>query len=480
MLDPADWESFRAAAHRALDDAVDYLRDVRERPAWQPVPQSVKAELAEPLPADGAPFAAVYAQFARAILPYVTGNIHPRFWGWVHGSGTPGVAVAELLAATMNANVGGRDHAAVYVERQVIAWFRELFGLPGADGGVLLTGTSAANLVALLAARTRALGSGVRKHGVYAGGERLRAYASSATHACVRKAFEMAGLGSDTLRVLPADAAHRLDLQLLRRTVESDINSGLRPFFVVANAGSVDAGAIDDLAAVAGIASAFDLWFHVDGAFGAAACLSPRLQPKFEGIERADSIAFDFHKWLHVPYDAGCVLIRDSEIERATFAGGGPYFTRMPRGTGAGEPWFADYGPDLSRGFRALKIWFTIKEHGASGLARAIERNCDQARTLYDRLTADPDFEPLLEPELQIVCFRPRGGGLEPAQIDRLIDESVMSLQESGVAVISTTTIGGRRAMRLCITNHRTEDADLEEALGALRSIVRDGRDAPT
>lgn len=480
MLDPADWEAFRAAAHRALDDAVDYLRDVRERPAWQPVPDSVKKELAEPLPPQGVPFTSVYAQFVRDILPYATGNIHPRFWGWVHGSGTPGGAVAELLAATMNANVGGRDHAAVYVERQVIAWFRELFGFPGPDGGVLLTGTSGANLVALLAARTRALGPEVRKRGVYASGERLCAYASSATHACVKKAFEMAGLGSDRLRVLPADARQKLDPQLLRAAIESDAARGLRPFFVVGNAGSVDAGAVDDLAALARTASEFDLWFHVDGAFGAAACLSPRLQPKFEGIERADSIAFDFHKWLHAPYDAGCILIRDPEIERATFAGGGPYFTRMPRGTGAGDPWFADYGPDLSRGFRALKIWFTIKEHGARGLAAAIERNCDQARELHAQLTADPDFEPLLEPELQIVCFRPRRGSFDQAQIDRLVDRSVMSLQESGAAVISTTTIAGQRAMRLCITNHRTVEADLQEALEALRAIVRDGRAALT
>lgn len=480
MLDPADWRRFREDAHRALDDALDYLENVRDRPVWKPVPEEVKAALRAPMPQNGTPFSDVYREFAQTILPYATGNIHPRFWGWVNGTGTPQGAVAEMLAAVMNPNVGGRDHGAVYVERQVVGWFRDLFGWPQSASGLLVIGTSAANLIAVLVARTSALGHDVRENGLDQHAGQLVGYASTATHACVKKAFENAGIGSANLRVLPADDDHRIDPRAVAEAIARDRAAGLRPFLVIGNAGTVDVGAVDPLDDLADLAQREGLWFHVDGAFGATAYLSERLRPKLHGIERADSIAFDFHKWLHVPYDAGCVLVRDGEMHRATFASEGPYITRMKRGLAAGEPWFTDYGPDLSRGFRALKVWFTIKEHGAHGLARAIERNCDQARYLHDALSRDDLFEVTLPPELQIVCFRPRLPALSEEQLDRLTDESVIRLQESGVAVISSTTIGGRRAMRACITNHRTRESDLDLMLGELRRIVREAASALT
>ncbi|HET9095463.1 MAG TPA: aminotransferase class V-fold PLP-dependent enzyme [Candidatus Baltobacteraceae bacterium] len=474
MLDPADWERFRQAAHRALDDALDYLQNVRERPVWRPVPDEVKARLCTPMPQDGRSFDDVYQEFTQTILPYATGNVHPRFWGWVNGTGTPSGAIAEMLAAVMNPNVGGRDHGAVYVERQVVAWFRDLFGWPETASGLLLTGTSAANLAAVLVARTSTLGHDVRENGLDQRTRPLVGYASAATHACVRKAFENAGLGSAHLRVLPIDAAHRVDPRVVAQAIAGDRAAGLQPFFLTGNAGTVDVGAIDPLEELAELAHREGLWFHVDGAFGAAAYLSPTLRPKLRGIERADSIAFDFHKWLHVPYDAGCVLVRDGEMHRATFASEGPYITRMKRGLAAGEPWFTDYGPDLSRGFRALKVWFTIKEHGAQGLARGIERNCEQARYLESKLEADELFEVAGPVDLQIVCFRPRVPGLSPEVLDQLTDESVMRLQEGGVAVISSTTVEGRRVMRACITNHRTQEADLDLMIEELRRIVRE------
>ena len=476
MLDPTDWERFRATAHKALDDAIDYLRDVRERPAWQRVPDEIEERFRTDLPQDGLPFEDVYREFAQTILPYATGNIHPRWWGWVHGTGTPTGALADLLAATMNSNVGGRDHGAVYVERQVISWFHQLFGWPQTASGLLVIGTSAANLAAVLVARTKALGHAVREAGLHQSTDALVGYASSATHACVRKAFENAGLGSANLRLLPVDGAHRIDPQAVAAAVARDRANGLRPFVIVGNAGTVDVGAIDPLDDLADLAVREELWFHVDGAFGATAYLSERLRPSLRGIERADSIAFDFHKWLHVPYDAGCVLVRDGEVHRATFASEGPYVTRMKRGLAAAAPWFTDFGLDLSRGFRALKVWFMMKEHGAKGLAHAIERNCEQARYLASLLANDDDFELAAPVELQIVCFRPRAAGLSAGEVDRLTDEAVIRLQESGTAVISSTTIFGRRAMRVCITNHRTRDDDLELLLKELRRITAQAR----
>lgn len=469
MLDPKDWSAFRALSHAALDDALDSLEHIGEGPAWRPMPDDVVAALHEPLPRAPMPLDAVYHEFSERIFPYHSGNIHPRFFGWVQGTGTPTGMLADMLASAMNPNVGGRNHGAVYVERAVIQWFRELFGFPQDASGVMTIGTSAANLIAVLVARMQALPS-VRQTGVSGG--RLMAYASSATHGCVRRAFEVAGLGSASLRVLPTDSLHRIDLAVAQRAIAADRESGHRPFMIVGNAGTVDVGAIDPLEAIADLAAREQLWFHVDGAFGATAVMSPTLAPKFAGIERADSIAFDFHKWIQVPYDAGCLIVRDGTLHRETFASTPNYLTRMPRGLASAQPWFTDFTIDLSRGFRALKVWFTIKEHGTEGLARAMDENCRQARLLADLVDGDQQFELLAPVQLNIVCFRYRIAGMNEAEIDSFNDELVIRLQESGEAVTSSTTIGGRRAIRVCIVNQRTTDEDIVRTLDALRSIA--------
>jgi glutamate/tyrosine decarboxylase-like PLP-dependent enzyme len=471
ILDPADWNAFRALSHAALDDALDYIEGVRDRPVWQEVPAAVRERLHAPMPLEPTPLADVYREFVEDVLPYPTGNIHPRFFGWVHGAGTPTGALAELLAATMNSNLGGRNHGAIYVERQVVGWFRDLFGFPPEASGVLTVGTSAANLIAVLVARAHALGPGVREDGLF-GAVRPVGYASAATHGCVRRAFEVAGLGSASLHVLPTDALHRTDPETVQRAIAEDRERGLRPFMLVGNAGTVDAGAIDPLEELADIAAAEGLWFHVDGAFGATAILAPSIAPRLKGIERADSIAFDFHKWLHAPYDAGCVLVRDGELHRSTFASSPSYLTRMPRGLASGTPWFTDLTIDLSRAFRALKVWFVVKEQGANALGAAIEENVRQAKLLGAMIDADPNFDLLAPVQLNVVCFRYRTPGRGDGELDTLNDELVIRLQESGIAVTSSTTIGGRRAIRVCILNHRTRDEDLTILLDALRGIA--------
>lgn len=473
ILDPADWKAFRELSRAALDDAIAYLEGVADGPVWQQVPQSALERLAAPMPVEPTPLEAVYREFAEFVLPYPTGNVHPRFFGWVHGSGTPTGALADLLAATMNSNVGGRNHGAVYVERQVLGWFRDLFHFPRDSSGVLTVGTSEANLIAVAVARTKALGPAVREHGLF-GTERLIGYASTATHGCVRRAFEVAGLGSDSLRVLHTDSLHRMDPIEVERAIEADRERGLRPFMIVATAGSVDVGALDPLDELADLARREGLWYHVDGAFGAMAMLAPSLAPRLRGIERADSIAFDAHKWLHVPYDAGCVLVRDEAVHRATFASTPSYLTRMPRGLADAIPWFTDYTIDLSRAFRALKIWFTIKEHGADAIGAAIEKNVAQAKRLGEMIDADEAFELLAPVQLNIVCFRYRVPDLNDDEIDAFNDELVIRLQESGIAVTSSTNVLGRRAIRANITNHRTRDEDLAILLEALRRIARD------
>ncbi|HTU82111.1 MAG TPA: pyridoxal-dependent decarboxylase, partial [Candidatus Acidoferrales bacterium] len=419
-------------SHAALDDALDYLQNVRERPAWQDVPADVRERLSAPMPADPAPLGDVYAEFLRDVFPYPTGNIHPRFFGWVHGSGTPTGMLAELLAAAMNSNLGGRNHGAVYVERQVVRWFADLFGFPKDSSGVMTVGTSAANLIAVLVARTRALGVDVREDGL-SEGARLTGYASAATHGCVRRAFDVAGLGAASLRVLPTDTLHRTDPRAVAAAIADDRRRGLRPFVLIGNAGTVDVGAVDPLDELAGIAEAEGLWYHVDGAFGATAMLSPNLAPRFAGIERADSIAFDFHKWLHAPYDAGCILVRDGELHRSTFASTPSYLTRMPRGLASATPWFTDFTIDLSRSFRALKVWFTVKQFGARAIAEAIEENVAQAKRLGEMVDADPAFDLLAPVSLNVVCFRYRASGRSDGEVDAFNDELVIRLQESGI-----------------------------------------------
>ncbi|MBC5816715.1 MAG: hypothetical protein GIW97_09250, partial [Candidatus Eremiobacteraeota bacterium] len=341
MLDPADWEAFREQSHRIVDAMVDYMAAVREQPTWQAVPEDVKAALRTPLPVEPSALDAVYAEFEQNVLPYPTGNIHPRWFGWVHGSGTPAGALADFMAAVMNSNVGGREHSAVYVERQIIRWFCELFGFGEKGSGILLGGTSMANFAGVLVARTAMLGAAARANGTDQNSRMLVGYASRATHSCLKKAFEMAGLGSAALQVIDTDDRYRINLSDLDAAIARDKAAGATPFLIVGNAGTVDTGAIDPLDHLADIAEREKIWFHVDGAFGAMAMLSDRLRPRLRGIERAGTIAFDFHKWLHVPYDAACLLVRDESLHRKTFASEGPYITRMERGTASGTPWFA-------------------------------------------------------------------------------------------------------------------------------------------
>jgi len=471
-LDPEDWAAERVQAHRMLDDVLDHLQGLRDGPVWRPMDDEARAAFHGRLPWAGQGIAAAHADFMTEVLPYAAGNGHPRFMGWVHGGGNLAGVLAELLAAGLNANLGGRDHAPIEVERQVARWMAELFGFPASASGLFVTGTSMANLIAVLAARTAALGADCRVEGVGEAGAGLTAYASEAAHGCIAKALDIAGLGSGALRKIPALADGGLDTEALAEAVAADRAAGLDPFLIVGTAGSVDIGAIDDLSALADIAARERLWLHVDGAFGALAALAPELKPLLTGIERADSIAFDFHKWGQAPYDAGFVLMRDSERHKAAFASAAPYLQRRPRGLAAGEPWPCDLGPDLSRGFRALKVWFAFKAYGASAIGEAIAATCRAARDLADRIDEEAELERLAPVTLNIVCFRFRGP--ESSKTDALNAEIVVRLQEAGLFAPSTTTLGGRLAIRAALVNHRTTS---EDALALADEVLRLGRD---
>ena len=457
-LDPADWSATRAQAHTMLDDMLDYIRDIRARPVWQPIPTSARAQFRAALPDAPQDLADVHDEFMQFILPYAAGNVHPGFMGWVHGGGTVEGMLAEMLAAGLNANLGGRDHMPIEVERQVVQWMRELFAFPESASGLFVTGTSMANLLSVLVARHARLGRAVRRKGVGVG---LRGYAAATAHRCIGQAFDLSGLGTNALGLVPVDGNSRMDVAALERAIRRDRDAGMTPFMLVGTAGTVDTGAIDDLAALAALARREGLWFHVDGAFGALGMLSDRIAPRLTGIEQADSIAFDFHKWGQVPYDAGFFLVRDGKAHKDTFANPAAYLKREARGLAGGEHWPCDFGPDLSRGFRALKTWFTIKAHGRARLGEMIERSCYLAKALESRILAEPRLELLSRTELNIVCFRYRAADEVNAAI-------VGDLQESGIAAPSTTTINGKLAIRAALVNHRTEMCDLDAMLQAV------------
>jgi aromatic-L-amino-acid decarboxylase len=468
-LDPADWKHFREQAHSMLDDMLDYVENIRERPVWQPIPTEVRERFYSAVPFAPSDLSAVHDEFMRYVLPFGSGNSHPGFMGWVQGGGTPVGMLAEMLAAGMNANVGGRNHIPIEVERQVTRWMREIFGFPESATGLFVTGTSTANLISVIIARSVALGLEVRSQGVASISKRLAAYASTAAHDSLRKALDFAGLGSDALHLIPTDHRYRIDLEMLKETIRRDREAGFAPFMLVGNAGTVDTGAIDDLDALADLCSSENLWFHVDGAYGALAMLAPDLAPRLQGIERADSLAFDFHKWGQVPYDAGFVLVRDGAAHRNAFASSAAYLRREERGLAAGSPWPCDFGPDLSRGFRALKTWLTFKVYGVEALGASISRTCELARYLEQRIAATPELE-LMAPvvELNIVCFRYRA-----EESDRVNAEIVVELQESGVVAPSTTSIKGRLAIRAAIFNHRTSPDEINALIDHTLALGR-------
>jgi glutamate/tyrosine decarboxylase-like PLP-dependent enzyme len=452
-----------------LDDILDYVENIRERPVWQPIPDEIRARFHSDLPEAPSDLAAVHREFMRDILPFATGNVHPGFMGWVHGGGTPVGMVAEMLAAGLNANLGGRDHVPIEVERQIVRWMRQIFGFPESSTGLFVTGTSMANLIGVLIARDTELGFEIRCAGVAGSPKRLAAYTSMAAHNCIGKAMDLCGIGSDALHLIPVDERHRIDLNALEKAIAADRHAGLTPFLVVGTAGTVDTGTIDDLDALAGICRREGLWFHVDGAYGALAILAPDLAPRLKGIACADSLAFDFHKWGQVPYDAGFILVRDGVLHRRTFAVAAPYLRRELRGLAAGAPWPCDYGPDLSRGFRALKTWFTLKVFGTAALGEVISRTCALARYLEGRIAASPELELLAPVELNVVCFRYRARDAQ-----RLNPRIVIELQESGIVAPSTTTIDGRLAIRAAIVNHRTGSREIDLLVEKTVALGRD------
>ncbi len=473
-LDPEDWSQMQRLGHRMVDDVIAYLRTVGERPVWQPITAEVRERFTEELPLEPSDAEQVYEEARRSILPYPTGNIHPRFWGWVIGSGSPVGMLAELLTGAMNCNAWGADQVAIEVERQVLGWLKQGLGYPRDASGILTNGGSVSNLFGLAVARNTKAEVDLAQDGVQSAPRPMVLYASSSTHSSVRKAVELLGLGSRALRTIPVDTDYRIRTDLLRAAIREDRGAGRLPFCIVGNAGTVDTGAFDPLEELAKIARTENLWLHVDGAFGACAALSDELRPLARGMERADSVAIDLHKWLHVQYDAGCVLVRNPHHHHSTFSSAASYLKRARRGLSGGSLWFNEYGFELSRSFRALRVWMALKTYGMRKHARLVEQNVAQARHLAGRVGEAPELELLAPVVLNVVCFRFLAEGATETALNHLNQDLLAALQESGVAAPSSTMLAGKFAIRVAITNHRSrrEDFDL-----LVRETIRLGRE---
>jgi aromatic-L-amino-acid/L-tryptophan decarboxylase len=465
-------DELRRVGRMAADVTADYLAGVGERPVWRPVPETDRSWLTgQDLPTAGRSLSDLVRDIRTRIVPYPMGNGHPRFFGWVNSAPSPAGVLVAPIAAALNPSCAGGDHAGVLLEHTVLRWLAELVGFPHCPGGGLLTsGASMATVIALAAARQRAAGEegvDVRADGLY-GLPLMVMYVSAEGHSCLRKAAELLGLGNRQVRVVPVDDGFRMDVDALRTLVAHDVQAGLHPFCVVATAGTVNTGAVDPLDAIADVAVDHGMWFHVDGAYGALGVLAGNTEAAYVGMARADSLALDPHKWLGVPVDSGCVLWREPALARATFSLV-PAYLRDEREDGLG--WFAEYGVEQTRPFRALRVWATMAHLGRDGIVQLVDTTVQLAQMLAAMIIAASDFELLAPVGASIVAFRYR-----PVERDDQLDELnrwiPAAVQRRGRAFLTGTRLAGVEALRACLLNPATTEDDLVLLLDEIRAAA--------
>jgi aromatic-L-amino-acid/L-tryptophan decarboxylase len=462
-LDPQDWDAMKALMHTMVDDTFEHIKTVRDRAPWTPVPESVKKTFTQAVPRAGIGAENTYEEFKEKVLQYPMGNIHPKFWAWYMGNGTMMGAMAEYLTGIINPNAGAGNHIAQHVENQVIDWMKSIIGYPDSASGILASGGTMANYVGLATARHAKSGYDIRTLGILEGQKQLTLYASTEVHNCNQKATELLGIGGKYLRKIPVKSDFTIDLEILQKTIDTDKAAGMHPICIIGSAGTVNTGAIDDLNALADIAKKENMWFHVDGAIGGIAMISPDVKPKLSGIERSDSVALDLHKWLHIPFEAGCVLVRDRKTHRDTFNVTAEYLMEHKRGLASGQNWYSEYGLQLSRRFNALKVWMSIKEQGIDRYGEMISKNVDQAQYLGQLIDAHDQLELMAPIGLDIVCYRFNPGDLDYAQLNELNQEIIAELHERGIAIPSYTTLKGNYCIRVAIANHRSRHEDFTD-----------------
>lgn len=490
-----DGEAFRALGHRLVDRIAGFLDTLPERPAAPDLSPAAARELVghDTLPAAGGDPAALLDQAADLVINGSRLNGHPRSWGYVIGTPAPIGMLGDLLAAATNPNLAAwrSSPVATEMEAQVVRWIAELLGYPTDCGGLLTSGGNMANFIGFLAARRAKANWDVRGDGMAGGpGPQLCAYASEETHTWIQKAADLFGLGTGAIRWIPTDAGLRMDLAALRDAIEQDRARGDRPFLVVGAAGTVSTGAVDPLPAIAAIAREHDLWFHVDGAYGAFAGALDETPADLKGLREADSLAVDAHKWLYAPLEAGCALVRDRRALLETFSYRPSYYYHGGADEEEGINYY-EYGPQNSRCFRALKVWLVLRHIGRQDYLRLVGEDVRLAQQLYRAVEMAPELEAVTQ-GLSITTFRYVPPDLDPAAdgaadyLNRLNKTLVSEIQTGGEAFLSNAVVGGRYLLRACITNFRTRLSDVEALPGiatrlgrAIHARMRDGSDLP-
>jgi aromatic-L-amino-acid decarboxylase len=472
-----DWtrEEIQRIGYQVVDLIAEHLTRLPNEPVFRPVPPELQAQFqSTPAPIAGTSPGDILREFSDTIAPFPFGNGHPRFWAWVNSPPSVMGIFGDALAAAMNPSCAGGNHAAIYVERQVTGWFRDMLRLPADAKGLLVSGGSMATLTALCVARHVRCGIDVRADGLRGAAHPFAFYLSPESHGCVRKAIELLGFGSGAIRTISIDDDYRMNVDALDAALADDRARDITPIAVIASAGTTNTGAIDDLDAIADLCRHHDVWLHVDAAYGGPAILSGEYVGRLRGLAAADSVALDPHKWLFVPVEAGLVFVRNAEAMRSAFSLVPPYLRTDGSLAGVGGPtWWSEFGFQQTRGFRALKVWMAMKEFGLSGYQTAIDENLALAAYLADRVRSSPDLELTAPPSLSVVCFRLRGRPHDEETAIAALNRSVLDrLQLGGEAFLSGTELRGRFTLRACVVNFRSTRQDIDRMLAAVHHLA--------
>lgn len=463
-LDPENWDELIALGHNMLDDMMVFLKNIR-RHQIGPISEGALRKIQQPLPLRPQPYEQTYKEFLENISPYPVPGMHPHFWGFVMGTGSPLGVLAEMLAAGMNSS-GPSYFSPFHIEQQVLEWLKEIMNYPSEASGVFVSGGSMANFTGLAVARNAKGQVDIKKQGLQGIQQKMVLYASKEGHKCLTRSIELLGLGNDSFRLIPTNEHFQIDIEALETAIKDDKEAGFHPFCVIGNAGSVNTGAFDDFEALGDLCQREDLWLHVDGAFGAWAKLSSTHNHLVRGMERADSLAFDLHKWMYMPYEIGCTLVRDKEAHCRTFIYEAEYLETIFE---RHDP--TNYSVQLSRNFKALKAWMLLKADGVEKYARLIQQNIDQAYYLADRVKNAPELELVIPVYLNVVCFRYVVDGLSEKALKELNNQILLRLWLTGM-VPSDTTLNGKYTLRVCITNHRSKREDFDRLVD---EVIRNG-----
>jgi len=436
--------------HKAIDDSLSYLNDIDNKNVFHPLRSKDYTRFEEDLPWDSLPLQDSYEFFNRFILErHSPMNLHPGFYGWAMGGGNPVGILGGMLENMLNANVIGGMQISCLVEEQVLRWAKQLFCLPEIYTGLITGGCSEANLIALTVARNSKMPGDIPRKGLY-DQPRSIFYASEQTHVSIHKALNILGVGDDNIRSIPVNEKYEIIPYELEKAIIEDLKLNYCPTGIIANCGSINTGAIDDISALSQIAKEYNIWLHVDGAFGVFAMLTDSYHYCLESLSLADSISFDFHKWMNMPYSSGCVLIKDRKTHYEAFQANGGYIEHS-------EPWFSDYGIALSRRFSALSIWLCLKTYGVRQIIDCVNKNIEQAKYLYQKMKNQTDWEMIMEPTLNVVCMRYVYGSDQTIMNE--INKSIVSeINMKGRSFVTTTNINDCIYIRVCIINHRTTE----------------------